>query len=170
MKKFELTTEFITVFGIKLFRIRALIAFGNVEAGELGGFVEKEENLSHDNRAWIYGNARICGDAEIYGNARIYGNAEIYGNARIYGDARICGNAEISKPTHVLVIGALGSRNGCTTFFRNKENTILVRCGCFANNIVKFEKAVEETHGGTKHEWTYKAAIALAKLQIYLED
>ena len=49
MKKFELTSEFITnIFGTKLFRIKALIEFGNVKAGELGGFVEKEENLSQD--------------------------------------------------------------------------------------------------------------------------
>ena len=32
MKKFELTSEFVTnVFGVKLFRIRALIEFGNVD-------------------------------------------------------------------------------------------------------------------------------------------
>ena len=40
MKKFELTNEFITNrFGTKLFRIRALVEFGDVEAGELGGYV-----------------------------------------------------------------------------------------------------------------------------------
>lgn len=37
MKKFELTTEFITnAFGKKLFRIKALVEFGDVKAGELG--------------------------------------------------------------------------------------------------------------------------------------
>lgn len=47
MKKFELTGKTITnIFGKKLFRIRALVAFGDVEVGELGGYVEKEENLS----------------------------------------------------------------------------------------------------------------------------
>lgn len=46
MKKFELTTEFITtIFGTRLFRIKALMDFGNVRAGDLGGFIEKEENL-----------------------------------------------------------------------------------------------------------------------------
>lgn len=64
MKKFELTAEFVTnVFGKKLFRIKALIAFGNVEKGELGGFIEKEDNLSHSGDAWVYG------DAQVYGNA-----------------------------------------------------------------------------------------------------
>lgn len=44
MKKFELTTEFITnALGKKLFRIKALVEFGSVKAGELGGYAEKEE-------------------------------------------------------------------------------------------------------------------------------
>ena len=63
MKKFELTSEFVTFLGKKLFRIKALISFGNVEEGELGGYVEKEENLSNDGNAWV------CGDARVYGNA-----------------------------------------------------------------------------------------------------
>lgn len=38
MKKFELTSETkINIFGKKLFRIKALISFGDVEAGETGG-------------------------------------------------------------------------------------------------------------------------------------
>ena len=65
MKKFELTAEFVTnVFGKKLFRIKALVAFGDVEKGELGGFIEKEDNLSHDGDAWVYGNAWVYGDAD----------------------------------------------------------------------------------------------------------
>ena len=113
MKKFELTTDTKMFFGRKLFRIKALTSFGDVTAGDLGGYVEKEENLSHDNDAWISDNARIFGDAricdnawisgyahiydhaDIYGNARIYGNACISGNARICGNACICGNAGI---------------------------------------------------------------------------
>lgn len=58
MKKFELTAEFVTnIFGKKLFRIKALVAFGNVEKGELGGFIEKEDNLSHSGNAWVSGDA-----------------------------------------------------------------------------------------------------------------
>lgn len=58
MKKFELISEFVTnVFGKKLFRIKALVSFGDVSAGELGGFVEKEENLSNNGNAWVSGNA-----------------------------------------------------------------------------------------------------------------
>lgn len=64
MKKFELTSEFVTFLGKKLFRIKALISFGNVKEGELGGFVEKEENLSNDGNAWVSGDARVSGNAD----------------------------------------------------------------------------------------------------------
>ena len=59
MKKFELTSEFVTFLGKKLFRIKSLVSFGDVEEGELGGFVEKEENLDQSGNAWVYGNAQI---------------------------------------------------------------------------------------------------------------
>lgn len=58
MKKFELTSETkINIFGKKLFRIKALISFGDVEAGETGGWVEKEGNVSQSGDAWVYGDA-----------------------------------------------------------------------------------------------------------------
>ena len=90
MKKFELTSEFITnVFGTKLFRIKALIEFGNVKAGELGGYVEKEENLDQGGNAWVCGNAEVYGNAKVCGNAWVYGDARVCGNARVYGDAGV---------------------------------------------------------------------------------
>ncbi len=46
MKKYELTTDTKTFLGRKLFRIKALISFGDVKAGDMGGYVEKESNLS----------------------------------------------------------------------------------------------------------------------------
>ena len=58
MKKFELTSETkINIFGKKLFRIKALISFADVEAGETGGWVEKEGNVNQSGDAWVYGNA-----------------------------------------------------------------------------------------------------------------
>lgn len=59
MKKFELTSEFVTFLGKKLFRIKALVSFGDVKEGELGGLVEKEENLDQSGNAWVSGDARV---------------------------------------------------------------------------------------------------------------
>ena len=97
MKKFELTTESITnALGKKLFRIKALVEFGDVKAGELGGYVEKEGNVSQDGNAWVYEDAAVYGDARVYEDAAVYGDAKVYGDARVSGDAQVYGYAEVS--------------------------------------------------------------------------
>ena len=125
MKKFELTSDFKMYLGMKLFRIKALVDFGNVKAGDLGGYIEKEKNLSHNgnawvsgnaqvydnawvygdaqvyDNAWVYGDARVCGNAWVYDNAWVYGNAWVSGNARVYDNARVCGNAWVSGNARV---------------------------------------------------------------------
>ena len=62
-------------------------------------------------------------------------------------------------------MGPIGSRDGFTTFLSG-EDGIYVSCGCFYGSISEFEKAVEKTHAGTKHEKDYKLAIELAKSRI----
>lgn len=65
MEKFKLTNETDIFLGRKLFRIQALFDFGSVKKGDLGGWVESEENLSHSGDAWVYRGAKICGNAKI---------------------------------------------------------------------------------------------------------
>lgn len=90
-----------------LYRIRALRDFGGVRAGDIGGYVESELNLSHDGDAWVHGgarvydDARVSGNAHVAGNARVSGNARISGNAWVFGDARVSGNARISDNAQV---------------------------------------------------------------------
>ena len=169
MKKYELTAEFKTnIFGTKLFRIKALISFGSVSAGELGGYIEKEENLDQYGNAWVYGDAWVYGNAEVYGNARVYGDAEVSGDAWVYGNARVSGNARVYGNNHYLVIGPIGSRFGFTTFFRDKGKEITVSCGCFLGRVDRFLEKVTETHGDSKHALVYRAAAEMAKMQIDL--
>ena len=118
MNKYEmLQDDKIEIEGHAFCRIKALKDFGNVEAGDIGGYIEKEENLSQEGTCWVYDSARVCGNARVFddaciyddarvygtarvsdsawvfGNARVYGNACVYGNAKVYGDAWVCGNA-----------------------------------------------------------------------------
>ena len=95
MKKYELTTNTKMRFGRKLFQIKALVSFGDVAAGDLGGYIEKEENLSHDGDAWVYDRALMFGDAKVCGNAWVFCDAQVYGNALIFGDARVYGKANV---------------------------------------------------------------------------
>ena len=88
-KKFELTDETIKYDGKTLYRIRALKDFGNVTKGDLGGFIEKESNLSQEDNCWIYNNAKVYDSASVFNNARIFDNAVIRNNAEIYGNTRV---------------------------------------------------------------------------------
>lgn len=72
-----------------------------VERGDLGGFIETEENLSQDYNAWVYGNACVYGDARVLGRAQVLGDARVYGNAQVYGSARVSGNALVSGNARV---------------------------------------------------------------------
>ena len=120
--------------GRKLFRIRAIRSFNDVAVGDLGGYIEKEENLSHDNDAWISGNARICG------------------------------NAWIHSGTDYLCFQGLGSQNRNTTFFKCEDGHIHVSCGCFSGTIQEFENEVKKTHGDSKYAKEYLACIEVVKI------
>ena len=126
MKKFELTAESkINIFGKKLFRIKALISFGDVEEGETGGWIEKEENLEQSS-----------------GDARVYGNAEVYGNAWVCGNAKVSGNADYTT------IHGFGTQFRTTTFFQCEDKQIRVSCGCFLGTIPEFREQVKNTREG----------------------
>ena len=149
MKKFELTTEFITnALGKKLFRIKALVEFGSVKAGELGGYAEKEENISQDGNAWVSGDARVYGDAWVHGNAKVFGNAWVYGDTEVSGDAKVSDNAEVSGDADYALVKGFGTEFRCTTFYRDKNKKIMVNCGCFHGDLEAFRKQVKETRSG----------------------
>ena len=154
MRKFEFTGEIKTISLLfrtaTLHRIRAVEEFGLVKVGDLGGWIEKEENLSHEGKAWVRG------DAKVFGNVLVRGNAEVYDEAEIF------------SARHVLVIGAIGSRDDFTTFYRDKENEITVKCGCFLGKMDKFLEKVTQTHGDSNYALVYRAAVEVARLQIDL--
>ncbi|MFR4864250.1 MAG: hypothetical protein ACLUBK_04165 [Oliverpabstia sp.] len=178
MKKFEFTEEIKTISLLfrtaTLHRIRAVEEFGLVKVGDLGGWIEKEENLSHEGKAWVRGDAKVFGNAVVRDNAVVRGDAVVRGNAKVYGNVMVRGNAEvydeaeIFSARHVLVIGAIGSRDDFTTFYRDKENEITVKCGCFLGKMDKFLEKVTQTHGDSNYALVYRAAVEVARLQIDL--
>ena len=112
-KKYELTKETKTLAGgTVLHRIRALrdIPRFGVKAGELGGFVEGENNLSQDGDAWVF-----C-------------NANVYGNARVSGNANVSGDAEVSGYADYMVIKNIWSSDGWFTYTSSNKKWAV---GCF---------------------------------------
>lgn len=102
---------------VTLHRIRALrdIPRHDVRAGDLGGYVQSEANLSHEgdawiaDRAWAYENAYVCDnalmcdDAEAREDAYVGGNASMLhtsvarGKSRIYEDATMLNSSQAHK-------------------------------------------------------------------------
>ena len=152
MKKYDFTGETLKWYGRTLSRIRALKDFGDVEAGDLGGWIEKEENLSHE------------GEAEVYGEAKVYGEAEVYGEAIVCGQAEVCGNAVIKSMSDYITISPIGSRDDTTTAFRTADG-VRVKCGCFYGSIEEFEKKVKKTHGDNQYGKEYLAFAELLKVR-----
>ena len=150
--------------GCKVQRIRALVEIDLgwmvVNPGDLGGWLEKESNLSHDGKAWVWGNA------EVWGNAKVWGNAVVCDNAKVWGNAKVCNDAFIFRAEHLLTIGAIGSRADFTTFFRNKKGEIKVKCGCFLGTVDEFLAKVQQAHGDTKFAVVYRACVTVALAQI----
>ena len=109
-KKYELTTETKLIDGHKVYRIKALKSFKtiisrHVDAGDLGGWVESEANLSQEGLCWLfdeaagyensrrsensvgYGNSAQFGSSQQSGNSCQFGNSRQYGNSRQFGDS-----------------------------------------------------------------------------------
>ena len=148
MNKYKiLEDQFIEISGGKLYRIQALKDFKGVKSGDIGGYTEKESNLSQSGNAWVYDNARVSGDA------------------RVYGDALVSDDALVSGTRHYLNLGPIGSRDGYTTIYRDKNKKAIVVCGCFRGDLDSFERAVHKTHAGTIYEAEYMVLIQLARLR-----
>lgn len=83
-------------------RIRALrdIPCHGVKAGDLGGYIKDEKNLSHEGDAWIGGEAYVYGDARIEGGL-VHENAIVSGysisRGEIGGDSILCGQSFVEE-------------------------------------------------------------------------
>ena len=108
-KKYILTDETITLrCSVILHRIKAIRSFGNVKEGDLGGWIEKEDNLSHEGDCWVFDNGMVCDNAKVYDNANVYGNAKVSNNACVYGNAKVYGNSYILLNSRVCDNAKIG--------------------------------------------------------------
>ena len=98
MKKYELTGETKEIGGKILHRIRALvdIPVHNVKAGDLGGWIEAERNLSQKGAAWVADEARVMDSARVTGKALVMGSAWVTGSARVMGEALVTDSARVT--------------------------------------------------------------------------
>ena len=199
-KKYELLKDdTIVVEGYTLYRIKALKDFGIVKKDDLGGYIEKEDNLSQDENCWVYDDARVYGNARVSGSSRVSDNARVYGNARVFGDAYvfdhacvydyacvygdawvfdnacvsdnayISNDANISSDFDYCTVSGFGSKARTTTFFKCKNGVIKVNCGCFNGTINEFRDKVKETHGDNKYAKEYLTIADIVETKLCTE-
>lgn len=99
--KYKLTKETMCFDGVTLHRIQALKDFGDVEAGELGGWVESEKNLSQSGDCWIAMEAKAYGGAEIGDSAILTRKAIACGNSTICNDTLVSDESIIRGFTYL---------------------------------------------------------------------
>lgn len=98
MNKYELTNSTKQLDdGIILHRIRALkdIPRYNVKAGDYGGWIKSEDNLSQGGDCWIADDAIVTGYAKIDDNAYVCDNVIIVDNVTVTQNAHIGGHTYI---------------------------------------------------------------------------
>ena len=147
-KKYEITDIAHPVYP-ELHRIRALRQVrDDVPAGELGGFVQSEANLSQGNdEAWLYDDsisqheANVCGDAELHGQAVAQDLALVGGSAVVYGHAIACDNAILTAGcirSDALVCGNARVRENAATHIAPVVTGQSVVMGDLSGSIVVY--------------------------------
>ena len=82
--------------GVTLYRIQSRCDFDDVQFGDIGGYIEKEYNLSHSGTAWVYDNAKVFGRyTTVYDNAKIRGHAIVKNGAKIFENAVVKDKAQV---------------------------------------------------------------------------
>ena len=133
MKKYEVT-DIEHPFYEGAYRIRALqdnMVIGS-KKGDLGGYVESEDNLSQYGDSWIFDDAVVKGgsmvfrDAWVSGNSVVRGGSLITDNAAVGGDAVLDERCEVSGRSRVRgAVNMFSSKVSEGTVVRSMGNVVL---------------------------------------------
>lgn len=94
---------------IKLYRIQALKTFTKsgkcgpvIHVGELGGYVETEDNLSQQGSCWIFDKAKIKDSGRVLDDAYVYDNAMVSRNAIVRGRSVMRGYCFVTNKSVII--------------------------------------------------------------------
>ncbi|HAA9887992.1 TPA_asm: hypothetical protein GIM83_01730 [Listeria monocytogenes] len=94
--KYVFTGEERVESGVSLRRIMATRTFGLVWEGQIGGWIERESNLSHEGNSWVGFGATVSGRARVQDDAQVLDEAQVLDYAQIRGSSLVKGKASIS--------------------------------------------------------------------------
>lgn len=157
MKKYQITGESKLVAGVTVHRICAMLKFtvadgSVVEAGDLGGWIEREGNLKQNGYAWVADEAVVRGHAIVKGhvlvkghalvfdsavvtdlavvgnNARVFDGAHVGGCARVTGDPIICDGATVDGNVRVGDSATVGGKAFVGGYAVVREHAVIDEC------------------------------------------
>ncbi|HEY5792229.1 MAG TPA: hypothetical protein VIS74_02960 [Chthoniobacterales bacterium] len=102
--------DWVKVDGEKLYRIVALKDFGDVEAGQRGGYIAGGHNLSQTGNCWVSGLGRVMKNGRVEKNALVCDFAEITDEALLTDDAQASGRGHVGGRARILDCGAVSDR------------------------------------------------------------
>lgn len=120
VKKFTLTDETMCFNGKTLHRIKALKSFSSVKEGDLGGWVESEDNLSQNDNCWIADNAKVWSNARVTGNVHVCGFTNICGNVEVYGNCKLNFNKHFIIDGDIIIKPLNGNNIICDKSYYNE--------------------------------------------------
>jgi NDP-sugar pyrophosphorylase family protein len=84
---------------VRVYRIIALHSFTvqdiTVPEGTIGGYVQQESNLEHNDTSWVFNTAKV------FDNARITGGSIVQDDAAVYGKAHVDAGSSVMNYAHV---------------------------------------------------------------------
>ena len=101
-KKYELTDETINHYGVVLHRIKALRSFNtinnmHVNAGDLGGYVESEDNLSQEDNCWIFDNSIVMDRCTVSDASVVLNNSKLVYDTHLLDCSKVDNSTLVSK-------------------------------------------------------------------------
>ena len=96
-RKLEINGREVTVYRIRATKDFTVEAWDRhrvfpkeIHAGDFGGFIESERNLSQDGSCWVGRNAAVLDEASVSEDAYVGGHCWVIDHAKVYGKAKIC--------------------------------------------------------------------------------
>jgi len=131
-RKYELVKINSIVFnGKTLYRIKALRDFNGIKTGDLGGYIESEDNLSHEGDCWVYNEAKVLDNARVLDDVKVIckavmrehsmaiDNAIIADHSQLFGHSLVC-NYGLVQDFSILLDNSIVCNEACA-----KGNAIL---------------------------------------------
>ena len=155
MEKYEFTGDTMIFEGRTLKRIRFLRKVWEIEKGSIGGWIEREDNLSHEGDCCVLENSKVFGHARVEGdsvtghscvlkdNVIVKENSFVGGTAVIGADTIISGSAMILDESQVFFY--LNSDSGEVNIKGNTMilgNTVIEATGVICDGMLRDRKLV----------------------------